>query len=243
MLTLNGCSAVEHKKGSAANHSGKVETASSRDQSDTCMAEIEWMDFLFINGINYLYNQDGSEEVKDSQLGEQLGEVSFLVSNHACTNYTRMDGDAAFLPIGTPIYALKGYKPEFRVVANYKVYEVNENAKAATMGDLLDIRDRVVKVSLDSGLDGSHIGDFSPEASTAFIDQLLPLAHIEYQEIYKNAKPETGIFLRVHLKDQTSIRMVFYPNANAFTLGAYGTEQLKALIMAQRAQIKSAAGL
>jgi hypothetical protein len=37
--------------------------------------------------------------------------------------------------------------------------------------------------------------------------------------------------------------MVYYPEANGFTAGAFGTERLKVLIMTQREQIKAAVGL
>ncbi|WP_258881798.1 hypothetical protein [Paenibacillus sp. sptzw28] len=40
------------------------------------------------------------------------------------------------------------------------------------MGDLLDIEGKVKKVSLESGQDGSQIGNFSHEASSEFISEL-----------------------------------------------------------------------
>lgn len=60
---------------------------------------------------------------------------------------------------------------------------------------------------------------------------------------YTRIKHEAGIILRVHLQDGTSFRMVYYPKANVFSAGAFGTEKLKLLIMSQRQQIKAAAGL
>lgn len=214
-----------------------------KEEIEPCTAIIDWVDFLMINNIKYYQNYDGTKAVAEDQLGEKVGEVSFMLNEHACTDYKTKNGDAAFLPIGTVIYALKGYKTDFRVVADNKVYEVKDNLNAATIGDLLDIKGRVDKVSLESGQDGSLIGDFTEEASLEFIRELLTLPHVGFETVYEKTKYESGIFLRVKLKDGTSFRMVYYPKANGFTAGAFGTGKLKVLIMSQREQIKAAAGL
>jgi hypothetical protein len=210
----------------------------SKKAEEPCMAIIEWVDFLMINNIKYYQNYDGTKAVTAEQLGEKIGEISYMLNEHACTEYVAKNGDAAFLPIGTVIYALKGYKADFRVVADNKIYEVRDNPNATAMGDLLDIDGKVEKVSLESAEDGKPIGDFSKEASLQFIRELLPLPYVGFDAVY-----EAGIFLRVHLQDGTSFRMVYYPKANGFTGGAFGTKKLKLLITSQREQIKKAAGL
>ncbi|WP_211093500.1 hypothetical protein [Cohnella fermenti] len=209
----------------------------------SCKAILEWVDFLMINGITYHYNDEGTVPVDADQLGEQVGVITYMLNNHACTDHVTKNGDAAFLPIGTAVYEWKGYKPEFRVVAGNKVYQVNRNPNASMMGDLLDIEGKTARVSLESGIDGSPIGDFRPEASEEFIRELLPLAYVGFDAVYEKAKHESGVFLRIHLTDGTSFRMVYYPQANGFTAGAFGTEALRQLIMTQRAAIKAAAGL
>jgi hypothetical protein len=35
-----------------------------------------------------------------------------MLSENACTHRDTVNGDAAFLPIGTDFYELKGYKPD-----------------------------------------------------------------------------------------------------------------------------------
>lgn len=215
----------------------------SEKAAEPCMAEIDWVDFLMINNIKYYQNYDGTKAVTGEQLGDKVGEISYMLSDHACTDHVEKNGDAAFLPIGTIVYELQGYKSEFRVVANNKIYEVKENSNAATMGELLDIDGRVEKISLESAEDGSAIGDFSKEASLEFIQELLTLPNVGFNAVYKKIKHEAGIFLRVHLQDGTSFRMVYYPKANGFTAGAFGTDKLKVLIMSQREQIKASAGL
>ncbi|MGG4146376.1 hypothetical protein ABEW34_25035 [Paenibacillus algorifonticola] len=249
MLGAAGCGAgekggvMERPEVSPSQAPVKAALPEAEEPSETCNAIVEWVDFLMINGIKYQYNYEGSEKVSDDQLGEKVGEVTYMLNDHACTDYVEKDGNAAFLPIGTEIYAIKGYKSEFRVVAFNKVYEVMDNPKAATLGQLLDIEGKVDKVGLESAEDGSPIGDFSAEASAQFIQELLPLQHVGFKQVYEKTKHESGIFLRVYLLDGSSFRLVYYPEGNGFHTGAFGTDSLKKLIMEQRAQIKAAAGL
>ena len=238
ILTLSGCGEL----GVTNSQIDKLKSV-LKGVSQPCMEEVEWVDFIMINNIKYYQNFDGTKAVTPKQRGDKVGEVSYMLSEHACSDHVAKNGDAAFLPIGTYIYAMKGYKTEFRVIADNKIYEVSDNPNAATIGDLLDINGRVVKVSLESGMDGSPIGDFTMDASSELIQELLPLSHVSFNEVYEKTKHENSIFLRVHLQDSTSFRLVYYPKANAFTVGAFGTERLNEIIMTQRKQIKAAAGL
>jgi hypothetical protein len=208
-----------------------------------CGGIIDWADFLMLNDIMYSYNNNGTKESSALQRGEKIGVVSYMLDEHACSDHMTKNGGAAYLPVGTAIYAMKGYKPSYRVISEGKVYEANRNPQARTLGDLWDIEGKVEKVSLESGMDGSPIGDFMPEASAVFAKELLQLKLIGFDTIYKHNKPEYGIFLRIHLEDGTSFRMVFYEKANAFTAGAYGTEGLRAVIVKERTRIKRAVGI
>lgn len=189
----------------------------SKESTKRSPGTIEWIDFLMIHNVTYFQNNEGAKVVPTEQIGDRVGEVSYMLNEHACADHVTENGDAAYLPIGTVIYELKGYKSHYRVVANNKVYEAKENPNAKTMGDLMDIEGKVEKVSLESGIDGSPIGDFPQDVASEFMNELLPLRYVGFDEVYKKFKHETGIFLRVHLQDGTSFRMVYYPKANAFS--------------------------
>ncbi|WP_231891378.1 hypothetical protein [Paenibacillus swuensis] len=223
MLTLAGCGAV--KQGNEAERE--------------CKEIVDWVDFIQLNDITYHHNYDGTTAATTEQLGNRIGEITYMLNDHACSNHKNANGDAAFLPIGTPIYAMKGYKEEYRIIADNKIYEADRNPHAATVSELWDIAGKVDKVSLNSGQDGSHLGDFSKEMSSAFMEELLLLELVGFNKVYKQTKHESGIFLRVHLNDGTSFRMVFYPKANAFTAGMFGTEKLKEIIMTEQDRIKA----
>lgn len=93
-------------------------------------AIIDWVDFVKMNGRSYsgLYAGvlvDG-RDVTDHAVGEVKFMVSGAVSN---PEYKTKDGDAAFLPIGTKLFEVKGFKPEElvavedkNVVGGYRLY-------------------------------------------------------------------------------------------------------------------------
>ncbi|RUS45968.1 hypothetical protein [Cohnella sp. AR92] len=211
--------------------------------SGGCGADIDWIDFVKLNDITYNQLSVNSDKADDSQLGKKIGEVRYTLNNHACTDHKSKNGDASYLAVGTPIYEAKGYAATFRVVADHKVYQANGNPHAKTVADLWDIRSRVDRVSLESGYDGSPIGDFKPEAASSLIDAVLELQYVGFEEVYPKIQHESGVFLRIHLKDGTSFRAVYYPKAQAFSAGFFVPAVTGDLIMSERSRIKAAAGL
>ncbi|CAM3922574.1 hypothetical protein COLU111180_14735 [Cohnella lubricantis] len=206
----------------------------------TCGVVNEWVDFLILNDIHY-DRIEGAEPVPDDQIGDKAGQVKYTMDDHPCSYHQARNGDAAYLAVGTPVFALKDYRPEFRVIANQQIYQVDHNPHAQTMGELLDIEGKVANVSLVSGNDGSIIGYLGADAAEQFVRELLPLQYVGFDEINKQTKPEYGISLRVHLQDGTSFSIGYKPEANAFTNGAFGTESLKILILSERDRIKAEA--
>ncbi len=71
-----------------------------------CFGEIEWVDFLMLNDVTYTANSEGTKEVSPAKQGEKVGEVSYMLDDHACTDHQSKNGDAAYLPVGTAIYAI-----------------------------------------------------------------------------------------------------------------------------------------
>lgn len=68
---------------------------------------IHWAPFLKLNDIRYVGYRKGPA-IDKSMLGDEVAQVDFMVNCHANIGYKIQNGDAAFMPIGTPIYAIKG---------------------------------------------------------------------------------------------------------------------------------------
>ncbi len=81
-------------------------------------AEIDWVDFLMLDGRSYtgLYETviADPETVTDKKAGRTTFKVADVVTN---PGYKIQNGDAAFLPIGTELYLVKGFKKDELIAA------------------------------------------------------------------------------------------------------------------------------
>ncbi|QDH22098.1 hypothetical protein [Saccharibacillus brassicae] len=200
---------------------------SSRDE---CKGTLDYLGALMLNDSYYFQNRT-TEQIPPGLIGEKITEVGYTLSDDACQDYVMRNGDATLVPTGTPIYKMHGYRSSFRVIAGGQIFEVNDNPQARTIGDLYDIEGKVLRISRESGNDGSHMWDFSAADTEAFIADMLSLNYVGFDEIYKNNPPENNIFLRIHLRDGTSMRITYGLNANTLTSGAYGTERMREIVL------------
>ena len=81
---------------------------------------LDWVNAIRLNGNSYSSKgkRGGGDQVDQSHLGPVLYRVAFhLDANLVPGNYRTRDGDAAFLPPGTPIHSVVGYSPSERLAA------------------------------------------------------------------------------------------------------------------------------
>lgn len=106
---------------------------SNRNHGNTVVM-VDWVDFVQLSGTEYIAGLDGLvPPVASTQLGAVIGRVRCQLS---ALNFSEMpgpnvDGDAAFLPIGTAVHAIDGYEPSCRVAARIdganRVYLAHRN--------------------------------------------------------------------------------------------------------------------
>ena len=127
---------------------------------------VDYIDFVKANGITFVggYTTDDrlGRALTDADLGaEQFRVKQSLASANKGPGYQLSDGDAAFVGVGEPVYAVTGYAPTFRLAARRDgrlvLYEADTNPAARTGRDLLDIEGKVVGIALVSGKDGRTI--------------------------------------------------------------------------------------
>ena len=81
---------------------------------------VDWVDFVQLDGVQYVAGRPGSpQSVSPQELGGVVGRVSCMLSALKFTTQPgpAVDGDAAFLPVGTEVYSIKGVAPSCRVAA------------------------------------------------------------------------------------------------------------------------------
>ncbi|MGD6875174.1 hypothetical protein [Bacillus infantis] len=199
-------------------------------------AVIEWVDVLMVNEIKYEGGDEGLSEGEAPEKGKKIGEVTYTLADNACLGHKLKNGDAAFLPVGTEIYEIAGYRSDFRVLAGNQVYQVSENNKAKILSDLLDIKGKVAKMSLESDYDGSHISDFTEQETTEFIGDFLSLEYVGFNKVFKKIKGDRRVFLRIHLKDGSSFGIGYWLDENVLNVGAVGTERMREIMMDRKEQ-------
>ena len=81
---------------------------------------VDWVDFVQLHGIQYVAGLDRNvAAVASDQLGSAVGRVECQLSvlKFQAEPGPAVDGDAAFLDVGTEVRAIRGYEPSCRVAA------------------------------------------------------------------------------------------------------------------------------
>lgn len=190
---------------------------------------IDWVDFVKWNDTTYTANNEINTLERDWETAGEVGEVKYMLDGHAGPNHRSKNGDAAYLKKGTKLFAMKGYDPAFRIIADGKVYEVSEPEKAETIGDFLDIKDKVKRVILQSNQDLSFVREFSEEHAEQLIEELLVMP------FEPNLRGTEGkqVFFGIELKDGTMTRSLYWPETGYINYGGVASERVKEIFEAE----------
>jgi hypothetical protein len=128
----------------------------------SCAAyHIDYIDFVKHGGVTYTSIQTIGRPLTDADLGSVQFRVKNTLSALGNPGYQPADGDAAFVPSGEPVYAVRGYASTFRLAARHDgrlvLYEADSNPAARRGADLLDIEGKVTSIVLFSERDGRTI--------------------------------------------------------------------------------------
>ena len=190
---------------------------------------ISWVPLMQFGGIQYLreWHSTGEEilpgerDLAAEDLGPELYRVAFRGNGYAGPYYLYQDGDATFLNPGTPVYAVKGYSPEFRLGTSEDgrpiLYEADTNPFAKTGGDLLDIRGKVTTIDI---LNDDHpmtvAGTIDDEqAVEGFVETVLEAP------VNQSSRDHDGprYFLGFRLADGTSVVRSFWLETGELSRG------------------------
>ncbi|WP_168123050.1 hypothetical protein [Paenibacillus sp. HB172176] len=220
------------KTGTDFNTENRIAAAAT---AKTCPdAEIDYMDAIYWNDRFY----DAVDQQEEAMLeeGELLGEINYSLMGHACADYRMKNGDATYLSIGTPVYAAGDYDPSFRLMAKGKIYQSGGSSHEGTIEDEMDIAGRITGISYESSEDGEMISAFDDKAVEDFETEYLSLAYLgrgKLHELGLIKHNRSSQFLRIHLNDGTSYRIVYWAGDNAISPDAIATQELKDIILKQ----------
>ena len=188
----------------------------------------EWAHSVQFGGITYLAKgswfgsmiANGERALTTDDLGPELYRVAFRRVGYA-GSYRYQDGDATYLNPGTPVYAVKGYVPEFRLATleegRVTLFEADTNPLATTGEDLLDIRGKVTAIDILSEEDAKTVlGTIDGERPVERFAELVLESPVD-QEWWDHDGPR--YFLGFWLADGTSVVRSFWLESGELSRG------------------------
>lgn len=163
----------------------------------------DYVDFIKANGVTYIAGDyAGDERLGRSLTDADLGAEQFRVKQRLTeagrpVGYLPVDGDAAFVAAGEPVYAVKGYATTFRLAARrdgrIATYEADSNPAAKSGRDLLDLDGKVRSLALVSQRDGRTVlGRMSDPARIRELVALVLAAPVDQSAPHLRSGPPTA---------------------------------------------------
>ena len=178
---------------------------------------ISWLPVMHFDGIHFLRKgrnpaSQGGRGLGVEDLGPELYRIAFRGDGYAGAFYRYQDGDSTHLNPGTPVYAVRGYSPKFRLgtleQGRVFLYEADTNPSAKTGGDLLDIRGKVTTIDILGDDDAlTVLGTIEEERTIQrFVEMVLD------SPVDQGSRDHDGprYFLGIRLADGTSTVRAFW---------------------------------
>jgi len=189
---------------------------------ETRWASTDYRDFMRFGGVTYdAVEHDVGRPVADRDLGSLFALVRDNPPESDPTRAYRMrDGDAAFVPVGSPVFTVKGYRPSFRLAARHRgrlhLYEADTAVGARTGADLLDLAGKVRYLSVNSG-----------RSELARVKDRARVAELVRQVLAAPVLPTGGraedrsCFVVFNLTDRTAVRRALFPGTGELRPGVF----------------------
>ena len=114
------------------------------------------LDFITFDDVHYLrWAEEPGRALTREDLGIEFATVECSNAEDRAGCAFGRDAAAAFMPAGTRVYAVRGYRTEFRLAAVVRervfLYQVWRNARAKVGGELFDIAGKVRAIDVQRG--------------------------------------------------------------------------------------------
>jgi hypothetical protein len=188
----------------------------------------DWAAFVVFDDVMYypMYLSGHTPPHLDpGSLGPEFRQVSFKMSgSDVGCNYRPTDGHSAELDVGTPLYEVKGYRPEFLLAAieqdGVVLYQAHYVRSASHGGDLLDIGGKVASIRVMSSSsveeDATELALIDEPGAVTLITDLILDSPVDYEA---ERGVEDPIVVEFHLVDGLVIRRVYYAGSGVLSSG------------------------
>ena len=115
------------------------------------------LDFVSFDGVDYIrWAEEPGRVLARSDLGLEFATIECSMGEDRRGCSYGQDAAAAFMPAGTRMYVVRGYRTDFRLAAVWNdrifLYQAWRNARAKVGGDLYDIEGRVHAIDVQRGV-------------------------------------------------------------------------------------------
>lgn len=179
--------------------------------------DIDWVDFIKFNDITYVRKVVPLDVFAKEDL-KYYDKTKFkLADNVNNLDYRSKNGDAAFLKEGTLIYSIKGYSPDFRLLAEgIGIYEADTNPHAQKGADLLDIGGKAEYISINNPIDGkTELASIREASLVSSLVEMVLEAPVD-QTVRSSGNQ---VFIGFHLRDSTSVNRSFWTDTGELHRG------------------------
>ena len=186
---------------------------------------IGWCDFIKFNDITYISYREAGLKLTKEDLDKELYKVKFNVLNNVHDHtYKIKNGDAAFLPVNTKVYSIKGYKSDFYLaIINSKgdiLLYVVDDPKAQKGEDLLDIRDKVESISIkNKGEEKNELKDIGSITDKTMIDKIVDMILKAPVDVRPREFNNDRYFIELHLKSGINLGYWYYVDTGDYYYG------------------------
>jgi hypothetical protein len=202
MVLAGGCSVVQDLSATHCPSGRKLLPQGAAD----------YFDFVRVGGTTYHADTRpvSGRVLRDGDLGTRVAVVRCKLADHMVEDPGQryLDGDAAYLDVGTALHAVNGYRPTFRLAARRDgelvLFEAVENPRARTWADLLDLRGKVRWIGVNDG-NNRPLAAIRDRRQVARLVDLLLGSRFGKQV----ACADDGVFLAFHLDDGTATTLAY----------------------------------
>jgi len=178
------------------------------------------LDFVSFDGVDYIrFAEEPGRSLTLADLGAEFAAVECSIGEDARGCPYGTDAAAAFMPTGTRMYEVRGFRTEFRLAAVWKdrifLYQAWRSPRAKVGADLFDVAGKVRSIDVQRGQPMSELAR-RPTAisSPADVDALIRMV---LRGAVRKPSPHTvgepRYWLTLWLTDGTTLGRAYYPES------------------------------
>jgi hypothetical protein len=177
-------------------------------------------DFVSFDGVDYIrFAEEPGRALTRADLGIEFATVECSIGEDARGCPFGTDAAAAFMPTGTRLYEVRGFRTEFRLAAVWRerifLYQAWRSPKAKVGADLFDIAGKVRAIEVQRGEPKSEVAR-RPSAVTSPADTEALIGMILSGAVRKPSPHTFGeprYWLTLWLTDGTTLGRTYFPES------------------------------